>query len=1673
MTHSRSISLRGAHAHNLQAVDVVIPHDAITVITGVSGSGKSSLAVDCLLNEARRRYLGAVAGPALQRLGKLGRPQVEQADGLRAGVLLGQARPGGGARSTVGTLSGLLDLLRLLVARVGQRGCLACGAAVDRAESCPTCGASAPPLLAGLLSFNGAGACPGCRGLGVVDRVDPDLLVADPSLGLRQGALAPTTPKPYIIYSQVTMEVLDTVCRAHDFTVDTPWADLSDEQRAVVFYGSDRLTVPFGKHPLESRLRWSGITARPREEGHYRGIITTIQGILDQKRNPGVLRFVRSVPCQDCGGSRLSPEARAVSLGGRGIHHWAELSLGVLSSELGALALSPRQRSVASPLIEALLCRLVDLGELGLAHLQLSRPTDSLSGGEARRVQLAGCLAGGLGRLLYVLDEPSAGLHPQEIHRLRGVLGQLRGLGNTVVMVEHEPALLAAADHVVEIGPGAGEAGGRKVYEGALDGAGQVEPATIERACWQDEPSAWLELTGACEHNLKHVDVSIPCGRLVGISGVSGAGKTTLALTTLARGVRAALGLSGPAPGACSALRGAEAFEGVEIVDAAPIGRSPRSNAATYTKLFDAVRTIFARQPLAQQRGYGASRFSFNTKGGRCELCEGAGSLRVGLHFLADVHMPCEACGGARFDAATLEVRYRGHDIHGVLELSVERALALFIDVEPAARVLQALLDVGLGYLPIGQPATTLSGGEARRIKLAAQLARPSRGPTLYVLDEPSVGLHPRDVSVLVSALRGLVARGHTVVVVDHDLDLLRSVDWLVDLGPAGGEGGGRVVAAGTPDEVACVAGSPTGRALAGVGGPPVQLDQPVHGVKPRPTDVIQLRGVHSHNLADLDLDIPHDALTVITGVSGSGKSSLAFDTLHGEAWRRFGSTLPGEARRRLARLPRPGLGGALGLGPSVAVGQRPLGANPRSFVSSAAGLAPLMRLLWARFAHRICPTCGAVVDGDTCVGCGAPAPTLTAGHLSSNQELGACPACEGLGTRRSCDPARLVSHPDRGLWQGAMDGSKLGRHLGEPHGQHLATLGAVGRELGLDVSAPWCRLGEDARRVALEGTGDRVWQVRWCYQRGKRSGEHRFEGVWPGLLALVDQAWDRTHADRRGRELDHLMRDTACERCGGERLAPWPRGLRLGGLRFGVACAMSVTELQARLAAWRLEPTAALDPAIARATADLRGMIEERLGALAQLGLGYLGLGRRSDSLSGGEARRVQLAGLLASRLTGLTCVLDEPSTGLHPRDTRALMGQLRLLVEQGNTVVVVEHDLDLVRAADHLIELGPGAGADGGRLVAQGSPAALRADPGSLTGAWLRGERALPMRAHGPLDGPPLELDGVTIHNLVGLDVSLPTRGLLGVAGVSGSGKSSLVLGVLEPSVRHGRPTHCRAVQGAEAFARVVLADARPIGASPISTPASFTGLLPMVAGVFAASAPAKAAGLGKAAFSYTSPKGRCPVCKGLGREAVGLELLADAWLPCEACGGDRYRPEVLAVSVDGMNIAGVLGLSVVEAAARFVDEPALHARLAQICDLGLGYLCLDQPSASLSGGESRRLRLAVALLEACPGEEPTLFVLDEPSAGLHPQDRGLLLAVLDALVQRRHTVVMVEHDPGLLSRCDHILELGPEGGPGGGRVVASGSPAELAGTALTPTGEALAGIVSPPWAGTTRSG
>ncbi|MEW2612967.1 excinuclease ABC subunit UvrA [Streptomyces sp. NPDC047880] len=768
--HDPFVRVRGAREHNLRGVDVDIPRDVLAVFTGVSGSGKSSLAFGTIYAEAQRRYFESVAPYARRLIHQVGAPKVGEITGLPPAVSLQQRRAAPTSRSSVGTVTNLSNSLRMLFSRAG------------------TYPPGAERLDSDAFSPNtAAGACPECHGLGRVHRTSEELLVPDPSLSIRDGAIAAW---PGAWQGKNLRDILDAL--GHD--VDRPWRELPAVEREWILFTDEQPVVTV--HPVRDADR----IQRP-YQGTYMSAHRYVMKTFSDSRSPTLRakaeRFLTSAPCPACGGSRLRPEALAVTFGGRTVAELAALPLVELAAGLDATS------EAARVLTGDLRSRIAPVVELGLGYLSLDRPTPTLSAGELQRLRLATQLRSGLFGVVYVLDEPSAGLHPADTEALLTVLERLKSSGNSVFVVEHHLDVVRGADWLVDVGPGAGEHGGRVLHSGPVAGLAGVEESATARYLFDHSAAPAREVREATgrlttgpitRHNLRGVTAEFPLGVFTAVTGVSGSGKSTLIgeITEESAGVGRLVS-----------------------VDQKPIGRTPRSNLATYTGLFDVVRKVFAATDGARARGFGVGRFSFNVAGGRCETCQGEGFVSVELLFLPSTYAPCPDCGGARYNPSTLEVTYRGRNIAQVLDLTVEGAAEFFADTPAVARSLATLLDVGLGYLRLGQPATELSGGEAQRIKLASELQRGRRGHTLYLLDEPTTGLHPADVDVLMRQLHGLVDAGHTVIVVEHDMSVVAGADWVIDLGPGGGDEGGRIVAAGPPGDVARSADSRTAQYLA------------------------------------------------------------------------------------------------------------------------------------------------------------------------------------------------------------------------------------------------------------------------------------------------------------------------------------------------------------------------------------------------------------------------------------------------------------------------------------------------------------------------------------------------------------------------------------------------------------------------------------------------------------------------------------------------------------------------------------------------------------------------------------------------------------------------------------------------------------------------------------------
>ncbi len=1626
-----SITITRATEHNLRSVSLTIPRNKFIVVTGVSGSGKSSLVYDVLFRESESRYLGSFSSYARQFMGRFRKPSVESVEGLSPAIALDQKSVAANPRSTVGTLTGIWDLLRLLYARTGK----------------PDGSAGDFPVSRSLFSFNSPeGACPVCNGLGVEDFLDPGLLVEDPRKTLREGALVITAPNGYIIYSQVTLDVLDQVCRAEGFNIDIPWQDLTPGQKHIVLYGSDRIEIPYGKHPLESRMKWSGITAKPREMGYYKGILPVMETILRRDRNRNILRFVRTGPCRRCGGTRLNDRSRSVRIGGLAIDDLASMELHRLPAVLQSIPFDATAKPVSAPVIRQIEALALQLCRLGLGHLTAHRESGSLAAGDARRLRLATLAGMDLSGMICIFDEPSVGLHPHDILPLIDILKEIRDKGNTVVVVEHDDIFLRHADWITDLGPGAGRNGGEILFNGtpeegmALPMTAVLESPTLsflhgvgikEVIAGQKTSSGEITVRGATSRNLKKIDATFRLGMLNVVTGLSGSGKSTLVNHTLGAFLENRLQGAGKPEGSAASISGWEGVGKVICIDSSPIGRTPRSNPATYTGLFDRVRDLFARLPESVSRGYDKSRYSFNTPGGRCETCGGAGYQQVGMHFLGTVEVLCDDCQGKRFDDDTLAVNYRGKNISAILEMTVSEACGFFAGEPKIVNYLEILEQLGLGYLSLGQRSSTLSGGEAQRIKLAAEMARPQSRHTLYIMNEPTTGLHPADIDVLLNAFDRLIGQGHTVIVTEHNPALILAAGHVIDLGPGSGSDGGSVVFEGSPGELMLHEHSSTAKALNEYRTPDIEHRMTKgtdSGFSPSENqcsifelrNFISLKGVCTHNLKNISLSIPHNKITVITGVSGSGKTSLAYDTIHAEAQNRFFDSFSPYIRSRIGMYRQAEAEEITGLTPTFATDQAMPRHQPRSTVGTVTGIYDHYRLLFSRLASS---------SPDQGQGRGGVLSTL----FSFNHEHGACPDCDGLGQRTVCDVEKLITDPARSLLSGALDGTRTGRFYGDPGGQYVATLRAVGTRFGIDLSLPWQELPAEARQVVWLGTGDETYDITWEFTRGQRVGKHHFSGKWAGLKALVEEEYSRKHADHRGEGMMNVMSVQPCDACGGRRLRKEALGFRLGGLNMAELADLPVEDA---IAYFSSLPANIADAAGHGIAERITGEILKRLHMIAGLGLPYLSISRRTDTLSTGEARRIRLASQIGAGLTGITYILDEPSAGLHPRDTAGLLDHLRALRGNGNTLILVEHDPELILAADHVIDMGPGAGSSGGEIVATGPPSAILAHPTSVTGRYLRQRQATTNTSGTRSPGPPIHIKGACVHNLKGFDVSVATGGITVVTGVSGSGKSSLVFDVLHASALSGRPAGCREITGFEHFSRIVAAETADTFRSGLSVVASYSGMLDPIRDLMAREPSAIAAGLSKNHFSFLTAQGQCSRCEGRGVIRTSMDFLPDVETTCEHCNGSRYNDVVLSVFYRKKNMADILGMTVSDALPFFESHKKIAASLGLLERIGLGYLRLGQPLSTLSGGEAQRLHLSVEISNPGPGR--VLFLFDEPSTGLHLHDIDLLMGIIEELAVRGHTLILIDHDPMVIGRADRVIELGPEGGNRGGYLI-----------------------------------
>lgn len=1774
-----SLVLRGCAEHNLKSVDLDIPHDILVSLTGVSGSGKSSLAFETIYAEGQRRYLETFSPYVRQFFERFNPAKVDSIEHLRPTLAIQQKTRVRSSRSTVGTLTHLNDLLKVLWANISDPTCDTCGISLehwqpgllaehvqnkflikDRSEliigapvsfdkqwkstverlqilgieryfevdsellinsedlllrkkvptgsfmvvisrvrgvadrqelsdaiaqsfkfgdhrcciveripnkrglgsggatrkhvvhiftevpQCPTPKAKAlvkkyaVPKPA-LFTFNHPyGACPACNGFGAELVIDFAKCLPDQSLSLEQGAIACWSTAG----TEWERNQLFSFCQKKKISITKPWRELPDDHRQLVLYGKEK-----GFWGLQSWFDW---LESKKYKMHVRVLLS---------------KYKKQVTCSVCQGKRLQPDALAYKCGGLSLPDLWSMTVDQLSpwliNQRNLLVEAGKLSRPIRELFNEIIIRLRYLDDLGLAYLTLERSARTLSGGETQRVNLANALGGSLVSTHFILDEPSVGLHRKDSKQLLKSIRGLQERGNSVLMVEHDHFLLHSADQIIELGPEAGEKGGEVVYFGSaaahpgpgkllIDvGEGNRRSGSI-RAASSAKKSDFIEVVGASANNIVDLSLKIPSRSLVCFTGVSGSGKSTLMHSIIYEDF---IGQS-PTSVFPAFLRKCA------VVDQTPLVKSPRATIATYTKVWDTMRNLFADSDDAVARKIKPTHFSFNVPGGRCEACKGSGAVLEEMQFLGDVLIPCDVCGGQRYKPQILEVNFRGKTVFSWLQTTVNEAVNTLGDIRQVVQKLRYLQEVGLGHLTLGHSLADLSGGEAQRLKLVSVLEGREAEESLLLFDEPTLGLEIRDVLKLIQLLHKLRDQGCSIICIAHHCALMMSSDWIVDLGPAGGRDGGKIVDQGPPLDIERRAIGYTGVAMqeyrkltvsGNAGSIPdaqrrsnrTQKAECVSLEKRRLAErkFLSIKGAREHNLKNVSVDLPMGVMVGLVGVSGSGKSTVAKDIIHAESQHQFLSCLSPYARQFVNTLSRPDIDSISGLQPTIFVGQHQVQPSTLSTVGTISEINHYLRLLFAKIGQQFCTD-----HPDVTVGGGSPlavSDRLSEIRGTKIVRLLAPIIRKKKGAHREV----FLRAIDLGIDEVRCDGvfgapSKFIDDLDKRvvHTIEYVVLKGHPQRLNKDLlteAAAWgISLGEGEIIIDINnGESSELFSVhRSCPKCNK------------GYPKLDPE--DFSFSSRRGRcsgcsGTGVGKNGKECSRCQGTRLHAIARHVKINGSIISDLCLMHPGRLISFLESLKGESSRnkLIQTLIVGATARLR--------TLESLGLEYLSLSREGPTLSGGELQRLRLAAALASPLAGMMYIFDEPSIGLHPFDAEKVLGELHRLCKAGNSIVMIEHDADCIRSCDHIVEIGPGGGKDGGEVVFNGSAEKFLKSASTVTSRSIATlDNLSPYVVGQAMSSGLLRIVDGSCNNISELSVSVPLGAMTTVVGLSGAGKTSLVQGVIVNLLTEGKCKEgkdgkfsfegaCGRLISDRPISKVVCVDQKPIGLNSRSTPVSFLGIWDPIRQIFAQSIQAKSLGWNAGYFSYNTGNGRCSECRGQGELQLEMSFLPNARVECSTCRGTRYQDDVGEVKYLGKSIIDILAMTFDEARKFFVNHRKILPILSKVCELGLGYLTLGQPAPSLSGGESQRLKLVLELSRR--NIEGALFVFDEPTVGLHLSDVSKLLGALRDLVSNGATVLIVEHEVQVVMASDYVIEMGPGAGENGGKVVFSG--------------------------------
>lgn len=1897
------IKLRGVKQNNLKNIDVDIPLGKFTVITGLSGSGKSSLAFETLYAEGQRRYAETFSAYTRQFLELLDKAAVDDVENIRPAIALEQKNAVRTSRSTVGTMTELCDYFKVWFSQVATLYDPESGEAIhddnpqsvwkrllknhadtdclitftlnkpdnfatveilrsisaqgynriitdgsirkiedlletktelpritviqDRIKTdpknrarfiesatvafrfghgeiaiyadngsmlgkfssglrSPVSGKSYRPASPAMFSFNSPiGACPHCKGFGRTFEIDMRRVIPDPTLSVNDGAIK-------AFHGEVNSQCLEDLRRLaakNGIRLDVPWRELSAREQKFIIEGQ-----PEFKDQNWDKY-WYGIN-------RFFSYLET--KIYKMHVRVFLSKFRSYQSCPYCEGKRLQPESLLWKWNGCTLPELYQLPVRELLALLNAhttkqeATVKTAQNLPWDSVLRNILTRLRYLEAVGLSYLTLDRTTRTLSGGETQRVNLTTCLGTSLYDTLFVLDEPSVGLHSADIHRLITILRSLTASGNTVVVVEHDETIMRAADNIIEIGPQPGKRGGKLIFAGSMEKLAKAKHSLSgdylfgRKQIMLPPPSPVtkttprITFTGCRRHNLNGINLELPLARFVVITGLSGSGKSTLLQSVIHEGIADKHGLATETRAEIKSITvPGNTFPTVTWIDQSPLSRTPRSTPAVYLNVWEDVRALLASTEEAKTYGMEPGAFSFNSGDGRCPHCQGLGYEQVEMQFLSDVFITCPVCEGKRFRKETLAIKYNGKNAAEILEMDASDAYVFFTSHPKIPRKLLPLIEIGLGYLPLGQALNTLSGGESQRLKLVHALSAEvdksasnkkkqqpaenddaetsedgsisARGnisknaAQLILLDEPTTGLHRHDVQQLLNVLRKLQSLGHGIVVVEHQPDVIMAADWVIEMGPGAGTDGGKIIFAGTVDELK-KQNTATAKALLDITGKAQgkqlstlsPLTSPDSAKLP---SAISLRGAREHNLKNISVDIPIRKLSVISGVSGSGKSTLAFDILFAEGQRRFMESMSAYARQFVEQLPKPDIDSLSNIPPTVSIEQRLTRGSMKSTVATITEVAQYLRLLYSKLGIQFSPQTGKPLTESSFD------DLLARIRATAGKQRGKLLLFASLVKGRKGHYQPLANWARRSDYEYLRcDGklvrtdafTKLDRYkehdieicVADLSKTDVKTVLQKALDLGRGSILLCDAKGKTVASLSTERT-DPVTGEAYPELEPKHFSWNSPKGWCPACRGYgflfkqkdEEETLEEIEADAQAGFEDGQI----CPDCHGERLNRISRHVFLpvqDGSMVSLPKLLSLgsTALLSQLKRLKLDKRGI---SIAR---DIFSQIEERLKFMDRVGLSYLTLDRATATLSGGEAQRIRLASQLGSNLSGALYILDEPSIGLHARDNDKLLLALRELNKKENTILVVEHDEDTIRQADYLIDVGPGAGKNGGEIMATGTVASVLKNKHSLTAKLLRESIPHPFngsyrdvsqaeeiinrkerkdiskkRINDSSFSVPsgksankknksvanvLLLSEPRFRNLKGGNIAIPQACLTIVCGVSGAGKSTLVRDLLHPvaseAIRQNLPefTFSRhrkhlpvtfremkqapfvSLSGANSFRQVIEVDQSPIGKTPRSSPATYIGVFDMIRDIFAQLPEAKMRGFGSGVFSYNTDGGRCPFCKGAGKIKVEMNFLPDSYVTCEECNGTRYGPELADIRLRGKNIADVLAMTFEEAAVFFESYNRLKLSLDLINETGLGYLTLGQASPTLSGGEAQRLKLVAELLNGITvaskenaavrlqNFKPNLYLLEEPTIGLHLSDCERLIRLLQKMVDQGHTVVVIEHHLDIIKEADWLIELGPEGGEAGGHILYQGKLSGIKKIKNSPTGKYL---------------